>query len=277
MRNSFPTGGVGGGRQLPSAANCSPLRFPPLQGPAADNVLSKLIGLKEQIAAVEQNTKLFLQGREANHVLLTGPHGCGKSSVIRGIFAKYARRGLRLVEADMNGLETLPILLTALSTRSEKFILYCDDLSFSAAPPPLFSRLKSAMEGALLSAQNNLLFYATSNRRNIIAERFADNLPQTDESADIQPQETISEKTALASRFGLWVPFFAPDAEEYDALAAHWLRQIGRTPTPALIQEARNFADQRGAKNGRVAKQFAVGIAGQSEQTKQPKQPKRKK
>lgn len=232
------------------AAHLTPLLLPP-QG-----ALAELLGLDEHIAAVEKNTRQFLSGRAANHVLLTGARGCGKSTLIRGVFAKLHRRGLRLIETDAAGMACLPLLQPLLAGRAERFILYCDDLSFQESDQ-LFSRIKSAMDGALTSTGGNLLVYATSNRRNLIAEKFSDNLPPLQED-DIQPQETIDEKTALTDRFGLWLSFYAPQAEEYDALVKHWLKHFGIRASAALLREGRNFADQRGSRNGRVARQFAV-------------------
>ena len=222
--------------------------------------LDDLVGLDEHIAAVEKNTRQFLGGRAANHVLLTGARGCGKSTLIRGVFEKYRRKGLRLIETDAAGIARLPLLQPLLAARKEKYILYCDDLSFQESDQ-LFSRIKSAVDGALTSTGGNLLLYATSNRRNLIAEKFSDNLPPL-AADDIQPQETIDEKTALTDRFGLWLHFYPPDAEEYEAMVKHWLKRFGVRATAAVLQDAVNFADQRGSRNGRVARQFVVGKIG---------------
>ena len=222
--------------------------------------LSSLVGLGEQIKAVEQNTRLFMRGREANHVLLTGARGCGKSSLVRGVFAKYRKRGLRLIETDAAGLAVLSLLQPLLAARTERFILYCDDFSFNDNDH-LFRRLKSAIEGALSAAGGNLLIYATSNRRNIIADKYSDNMTLLDED-DIQPLETVDDKIALADRFGLWVPFLAPSQDEYDDIVRHWLERMDVKSTAALTMEARRFADFRGSRNGRIARQFAVSAAG---------------
>ena len=237
-----------GGRLTPLTATTAPL--------------TQLIGLQEQIKPLEQNTKLFLQGKPANHALLTGPRGCGKSSVVRGLFGKYARRGLRLIEVEASGLAQLPVLAALLTKRLEKFILYCDDLSFPNANHPSFGRLKSVIDGGISTASGNLLLYATSNRRNIVAENYGDNLPTNDNAQDIQPLETLDEKIALADRFGLWVPFFAPTPDEYDALVTHWLQLSGVTPSASLMMQGRQFADMRGSRNGRIARQFAIAAAG---------------
>lgn len=231
----------------------TPLPLPPAVA------LSDLIGLDEQIKVVDRNTRQLLAGREANHVLLTGGRGCGKSTLIRGLFSRYARRGLRLIETDAAGLAALPVLQPLLAERAEKYILYCDDLSFKESDH-LFSRIKSAVDGALTSSSGNMLVYATSNRRNLVVEKFSDNLSPV-QQGEIQPLEAADEKIALADRFGIWLHFYAPDAEWYDRIVAHWLRHFGVKPTAALQQEARNFADQRGSWNGRIARQFAVLMA----------------
>ncbi|MCH9757496.1 MAG: ATP-binding protein [Proteobacteria bacterium] len=219
--------------------------------------LHDLIGLEENIAIIDKNTRQFIAGCEANHALLTGGRGCGKSTLIRGLFSKYQRRGLRLIETDAAGLAQLSMLQPLLAGREEKYILYCDDLSFRESDQ-LFNRIKSAMDGALTSA-SNMLIYATSNRRNLVAEKYSDNLsPLTASEDDIQPLETLDEKIALSDRFGIWLSFYAPDAEHYDHIVRHWLAHFKIKPTDVLIQQARNFADQRGSRNGRIARQFAV-------------------
>lgn len=235
-------------------------RLSPLSSPLVQP-LSQLVGLREQIKPIEQNTRLFLDGCEANHALLTGARGCGKSSVVRGIFGKYRRRGLRLIETDAAGLAALPLLQPLLSSRAEKYVLYCDDFSFND-DDQIFRRLKSAIDGALSAPGGNVVIYATSNRRNIIAEKYADNLSPITDDGDIQPLETVDDKIALADRFGLWVPFAPPSQDEYDAIVRHWLKRMGVALTPALVLEARHFADFRGSRNGRIARQFAVIAAG---------------
>ena len=230
--------------------------------PPPDNSLPLLLGLQDIIAPLEANLRRFLAGKPANHALLTGPRGCGKSSVVRGLCGKYAKRGLRLIETDVAGLAALPALAAVLRERQEKFLIYCDDLSFANADADIFNRLKSAIDGGFSAPAGNALLCATSNRRNLVAQTFADNLPQTQE--EINPHETNDEKIALADRFGLWLPFYAPDQEEYDALVDHWLRQNGIKPSAALRLQGRQFADYRGSRNGRMARQFAVGAAAEA-------------
>ena len=238
----------GGGKLTPSPRP----RFPDL---------SELRGLDEQIEMLSHNLRQFLHGRPANHALLTGPRGCGKSSAARGVFGKFQRQGLRVVESDPEGLAELPDLAALVAGRPEKFVVFCDDLSF-AQNTALFNLMKSALEGAMIAA-DNLLVCATSNRRYMLPERFAENLgAQVDDDGELHPDETTEEKTALFDRFGLWLPFFAPDWGEYDAIVAHRLRLSGVHPTSALLREARQWAETRGPHNGRAARQFAAAVAG---------------
>ncbi|MGI9307064.1 MAG: ATP-binding protein [Gammaproteobacteria bacterium] len=230
--------------------------------PVPPDELSLLCGVEEQIALVECNTLAFLRGRPANHALLTGPRGTGKSSVIRGVFAKYAGRGLRLIETDAAGLCGLPKLFSAFAARREKFIVYCDDLSFHG-DTLLFQKFKSALDGGIAAAGNNLRVYATSNRRHLTAEFFADNERTAD--GEIHGAETIEEKTALSDRFGLWAPFFDMARPEYEAAAARWLAFYGVRPNAKLAQRAHRWADERGSMNGRMARHFAVAAANKTE------------
>lgn len=222
--------------------------------------LSLLHGLDEQISLVDLNTRSFLRNRPANHVLLTGPRGTGKSSVVRGVFAKYLERGLRLIETDAEGLAQLPLLLTIAAAHNKKFIIYCDDLSFGRnSGIRLFQRLKSALEGGLATAGGNVRVYATSNRRHLTADYFSDTLAKFNE--EIHGGETIEETTSLSDRFGLWVPFFELTAAEYEQIAGKWLNHFGLTATSSRIQQARRWAAERGSMNGRLARHFAVAAA----------------
>lgn len=223
--------------------------------------LSELRGLGEQIELLTHNTSQFLNGQPANHALMTGPRGCGKSSAARGVFGKFHKRGLRVVETSPEGLALLPDLAALIAQRREKFIVFCDDLSF-ADNNDLFNRMKSALEGAMTAA-DNLLVYATSNRRYMIPERHAENrAAQFGEDDELHPDESTEEKAALFDRFGLWLPFFAPDWDEYDSIVRHRLSLAGIKPTAAMTREARQWAETRGPHNGRAARQFAAVVAG---------------
>ena len=217
-----------------------------------------LLGAEKQTALLARNTISFLRGKPSNHVLLTGPRGTGKSTAVRGVFARHAGRGLRLVETCAAGLAELPALLPAVSRRKEKFILYCDDLAFGENDAELFRRCKSAMDGGV-SACENLRVYATSNRRRLAAEHFSDNLARFNE--EIHGEETGEEKTALSDRFGLRLAFFNPSPEEYRQIAAHWLSVFGVRPAPELLREAARWAEEQGAQNGRTARNFAAAAA----------------
>ena len=230
----------------------------PLPPPAED--LSLLRGVEEQIASLDANMRAFVRGEAANHALLTGPRGTGKSSVARGIFARHMKRGLRLIETDGDGLSCLSALLPALSARREKFAVYCDDLSVNSGGR-FFQRLKSVLEGGIAAA-DNWCVVATSNRRRLLPERLDDNLAQFND--EIHGRETGEEKMALSDRFGLWVPFFDLSAEEYEKIVVHWLKTLGVAVNAQRRQQAVRWAEERGAMNGRIARQFAVACANKS-------------
>lgn len=223
-----------------------------------DLIGEDLIGLDDETAQLTGNTKQFLRGQPANHALLTGARGCGKSSLIRNLCAAYAGKGLRWIETDTAGLAALAHLAPALAARDEKYILFCDDLSFPDSASPLFNPLKSAIEGALAQNNRNFLIYATSNRRHLVSETFADNLAPLGDSGEINPMETTDEKIALSDRFGLWIPFYEPGQDEYDALVRHYLKKFGIRVTRARVLGARQYADTRGARNGRTARNYAT-------------------
>ena len=227
--------------------------------------LSDLCGVDNQISRLRRNTFAFLQGKPSHHVLLSGPRGTGKSSVVRGVFAQYAADGLRLIETDAAGLAELSRLVAAIGARAEKFIVYCDDLSFGQhVDRRLFQQLKSALDGSIAEA-DNIRVYVTSNRRHLTAEYFEENMSRFIKSGgggeEIHGGEGIEENIALSDRFGLWVPFFDLSLAEYENVVRHWLRVFGMTTTTRRLQNARRFADERGSRNGRIARHFAVACA----------------
>jgi predicted AAA+ superfamily ATPase len=234
--------------------------------------LADLKGVDQQKAAIELNTRQFVAGPRgaslANNVLLTGARGTGKSSLVKGVLDKFAKKGLRLIEVDRNDLVNLPAIIDLVAGRPERFIVFCDDLSFEASEPG-YKALKSALDGSIAGAPDNLLIYATSNRRHLMPERFAENLEAT-HSADgeIHPGETTEEKVSLSERFGLWLSFYPFDQEHYLDICAHWLHVFGVAEDAALAerphwrQEALQWALQRGSRSGRVAWQFARDYAG---------------
>lgn len=221
--------------------------------------LSDLQGVDAQKKIIDRNTRQFLQGLPANNVLLTGARGTGKSSLIKALLGDYADGGLRLIEVDKSELADLPDIAELLEGRAERFILFCDDLSFEA-DDPAYKALKVALDGSITGAADNMLIYATSNRRHLMPEFMAENL----ESDEIRPGETVEEKVALSERFGLWLSFYAFDQDEYLNIVRHWLRRFGITRlTPQIRRAALQWALGRGSRSGRVAWQFARDWAGQ--------------
>ena len=225
--------------------------------------LADLQGIDAQIGRIEQNTRQFLAGRPANNVLLTGARGTGKSSIVKGLLNKYAREGLRLIEIEKNDLMDLPQLTDAVAARPERFILFCDDLSFEAGDGGYIA-LKVALDGSISTTSENLLIYATSNRRHLVPEYMEENLATKYVGDEIHPGETVEEKISLSERFGLWVTFYPFDQDEYLAIVAHWLKSFGCSAADANAgrEEALQWALQRGSRSGRVAYHFARDWAG---------------
>jgi predicted AAA+ superfamily ATPase len=225
--------------------------------------LPDLQRIEAQIARVEQNTRQFMEGRPANNVLLTGARGTGKSSIVKGLLNKYARRGLRLIEIEKNDLVDLPAITELVASRSERFIVFCDDLTFEAGEPGYIA-LKVALDGSVATTSENLLIYATSNRRHLMPEYMSENLATKYVGEEIHPGESVEEKISLSERFGLWVSFYPFDQDEYLAIVAHWLGKLGCLPEQVqrARDEALQWALQRGSRSGRVAYQFARDWAG---------------
>jgi len=225
--------------------------------------LTDLQGIAPQIDKVEQNTRQFLSGQPANNVLLTGARGTGKSSIVKGLLNKYAREGLRLIEIEKNDLMDLPQVTDAVATRPERFLLFCDDLSFEAGDAGYIA-LKVALDGSISTTSENLLIYATSNRRHLMPEYMEENLATKYVGDEIHPGETVEEKISLSERFGLWVTFYPFDQDEYLAIVAHWLKSFGCSAAEAVEarEEALQWALQRGSRSGRVAYHFARDWAG---------------
>ena len=226
--------------------------------------LADLQGIDEQKQRIEQNTRQFVQGKTANNVLLTGARGTGKSSLIKAVLNQFAKRGLRLIEVDKDDLVHLPEIVDIVCERREKFIIFCDDLSFEAGEPG-YKAMKSILDGSISGMPDNLLVYATSNRRHLMPEKMAENLEaKYTEEGDIHPGETTEEKISLSERFGLWLSFYPFSQEEYLAICAHWLGEFGQ-PSGSIDRvraEALQWALLRGSRSGRVAWQFARDYAG---------------
>jgi predicted AAA+ superfamily ATPase len=225
--------------------------------------LKDLRGIDEQKSLVEQNTRQFVEGYPANNVLLTGARGTGKSSLIKALLTKYAPRGLRLIEVEKQDLIDLPEIVELICNRPERFVLYCDDLSFEADEPG-YKALKVILDGSIAAASDNCLIYATSNRRHLMPEFMNENLEYKHLGEEIHPGETSEEKVSLSERFGLWVSFYPFDQDEYLNIVAVWLAHFGVTDTHSteVHQASLQWALQRGSRSGRVAWQFARDWAG---------------
>jgi hypothetical protein len=223
--------------------------------------LREIDGQKEKI---ERNTQQFVQGKPANNVLLTGARGTGKSSLIKACLNAYAGEGLRLIEVDKADLTDLPDIVDVVSGRPEKFIVFCDDLSFEDGEPG-YKALKSILDGSVAAATPNVLIYATSNRRHLLPEYMAENLTYTHtDDGEVHPGEAVEEKISLSERFGLWVSFYPFSQDEYLTIVAQWLSSLGvpASAVAAARPEALVWALERGSRSGRVAYQFARDYAG---------------
>jgi uncharacterized protein len=225
--------------------------------------LSDLQGIGPQIAKVEQNTRQFLERRPANNVLLTGARGTGKSSLIKACLNEFADRGLRLIEVDKTDLVDLPDIVDLVAERPERFIVFCDDLSFDEGEPGYIA-LKVALDGSISTTAENMLIYATSNRRHLMPEYMAENLETKYIGDEIHPGETVEEKISLSERFGVWVSFYPFDQDEYLEIVAHWLKSFACSSKAIedSRDEALQWSLQRGSRSGRVAYQFARDWAG---------------
>ena len=227
--------------------------------------LDDLKEIDEQKDKIRRNTEQFVSGVPANNVLLTGSRGTGKSSVIKACLNAYAARGLRLIEVDKADLTDLPDIVELVFDRAEKFIIYCDDLSFEEGESG-YKALKSILDGSIAAATPNVLIYATSNRRHLLPEYMAENLTYTHtDDGEVHPGEVVEEKISLSERFGLWVSFYPFSQDEYLSIVAQWLSSFG--VSPADIEAAKPaslvWALERGSRSGRVAFQFARDYAGQ--------------
>ena len=226
--------------------------------------LEQLKEIGPQKEKIQRNTEQFVNGQPANNVLLTGARGTGKSSLIRACLHHYAPQGLRLIEVDKADMVDLPDLVEAVSDRPEKFIVFCDDLSFDEGDAG-YKALKSILDGSLSATTANVLIYVTSNRRHLLPEYMKDNLSYTHtEDGEVHPGEVIEEKISLSERFGLWVSFYPFSQNEYLTIVAQWLSSFGvdAAAIEAAKPESLVWALERGSRSGRVAYQFARDYAG---------------
>ncbi len=225
--------------------------------------LDELLCLDAQKDEVVRNTAAFVAGRPANNVLLWGSRGTGKSTLVKAVFNHFADQGLRLIEVDKAHLVNLPDIVKLLNGRDERFLIYCDDLSFEAGDAS-YKALKATLEGSIAAPPQNVLIYATSNRRHLLPEFHSENRQAQVVDGELHHGEATEEKISLSERFGLWLSFYPFSQEQYLSVADYWLARLGAPATgdPAIRALALQWATQRGSRSGRVAKQFAIDQAG---------------
>ena len=225
--------------------------------------LESLLCMEPQKQEIVRNTRQFVVGRSANNVLLWGSRGTGKSSLIKAVLHGFADRGLRLVEVEKADLIDLPDIVDRFYGRPERFILFCDDLSFEADDAS-YKSLKAVLDGSIAAPPENVLIYATSNRRHLLPESMRENQETRMVEGEIHPSEGVEEKISLSERFGLWLSFYPFNQDEYLRIVDHWLATLGaRTTTDEATRAAAlQWALKRGSRSGRVALQFARDWAG---------------
>lgn len=225
--------------------------------------LGSLFGLDREIGVLDRNTRQFVRGMPANNVLIWGERGTGKSSVVKGLLARFAGEGLRVIEVRRQDLTDLPEIVEILWDRPERFILFCDDLSF-LEDESIYLELKALLEGSLSARPDNVLVYATSNRRHLMPEKLADNTPRfSPDDDEIHPQETVEEKVSLSDRFGLSIGFYRITQDTYFEIVRHLVDQRGLNIDPVLLRrESLRWLQRASGRSGRVARQFVDDLEG---------------
>ena len=229
--------------------------------------LDELVAVDAQRKVIDQNTRQFVAGLPSNNVLLTGSRGTGKSSLVKAMLAKYASKGLRLIEVDKADLVDLPDIGERVASAPYRFVIFCDDLTFDAGEAG-YKALKVMLDGSIAGAASNVVVYATSNRRHLLPEYFIENLETKHVGEEVHPGESVEEKISLSERFGLWISFYPFSQDDYLAAVAAWLAHFGvASAANAKDAEVRNrealqWALHRGSRSGRSAWQFAKSYAG---------------
>lgn len=238
------------GGYLETVRDLSPIRLEDLQG------------IDRQKHEIRRNTEQFAKGFTANNVLLTGSRGTGKSSLVKALLNEFSSLGLRVVEVDKHLLQDLPDIVAQLHTRPERFIIYCDDLSFSEDDAS-YRALKTTLDGSLHAGSDNVIVYATSNRRHLLPEFHRENMmAHVGENGELHPGEAVEDKISLSDRFGLWLTFYPASQDDYLGMTRHWLQHFGLEFTEEARTAALQWALTRGNRSGRTASQFARDWAG---------------
>ena len=216
--------------------------------------LEGLVGIEKQKEELVENTRNFLEGKGANHAILWGARGCGKSSLVKAVFTIFYPEGLRLIELKNDELEMIPEIIYEIRDSGFKFIIFCDDLSFEVGDRS-YKFLKPVLEGSIEKAPKNVLVYATSNRRHLISELKSDNEGARVGETELHYSDAVEEKIALSDRFGLWLSFYQGSFADYLKIVDFYFKDF--TGDRAMLHElAKQYAQLRASRSGRTARQF---------------------
>ncbi len=222
--------------------------------------LAELLGVDAQKEKLMRNTERFLDGRPCNHVLLYGSRGTGKSSLVKALVNEYGERGLRLIQVDRDDLTDLPEIVDDIRERPQRFILYCDDLTFETGETG-YRHLKSVLEGSIELPPENVLLHVTSNRRHLVPEFRSENSETRVVDGEIHHGDRVEEKISLADRFGLHLSFYPVSEAQYFEMVDFLFPEVDDRQHLHVL--ARRFAIERGGRSGRVARQFYNRYAGE--------------